>query len=94
MATTTSSSSSSSNTIDTAIKPIAPKPFLTDLIGKPIIVKLKWGQEYKGILVSFDSYMNLQLAQTQEFEDGEFSGVIGETLIRCSNVLHVRAAVL
>ncbi len=29
--------------------PINPKPFLTDLTGKPVIVKLKWGQEYKGV---------------------------------------------
>lgn len=28
--------------------PVNPKPFLTDLTGKPVIVKLKWGMEYKG----------------------------------------------
>lgn len=25
------------------------------------MVKLKWGMEYKGALLSFDSYMNLQV---------------------------------
>lgn len=25
-----------------------PKPFLTDLVGKLVVVKLKWGMEYKG----------------------------------------------
>lgn len=41
--------------------PVNPKPFLNNLTGKPVIVKLKWGMEYKGYLVSVDSYMNLQV---------------------------------
>lgn len=41
--------------------PINPKPFLNSLTGKPIMVKLKWGHEYKGYLVSVDGYMNLQV---------------------------------
>lgn len=46
---------------DTAHQPIPinPKPFLIDLIDKPVIVKLKWGMEYHGILVAFDGYMTL-----------------------------------
>jgi len=36
-----------------------PKPFLAELTGKTIIVKLKWGIEYKGLLYSSDPYMNL-----------------------------------
>ena len=39
-----------------------PKPFLNGLTGKPVMVKLKWGMEYKGYLVSVDGYMNLQVA--------------------------------
>lgn len=55
-----------------------------------MIVKLKWGMEYKGYLVSVDSYMNLQLASTEEWIDGAFSGNLGEVLIRCNNVLYMR----
>merc|ERR1712083_1258536 len=69
---------------------VNPKPFLQDLTGKPVIVKLKWGMEYKGYLVSVDSYMNLQLASTEEYIDGEFVGGLGEVLIRCNNVLYLR----
>lgn len=36
--------------------------------------------------------MNLQLEETEEFIDGEFAGVLGEVLIRCNNVLYVKAA--
>lgn len=56
--------------------PINPKPFLNSLTGKAVVVKLKWGHEYKGYLVSVDSYMNVQLANTEEFnEKGELGGL-------------------
>ena len=28
--------------------PVNPKPFLNELTGKVVVVKLKWGMEYKG----------------------------------------------
>ncbi|EMP39041.1 Small nuclear ribonucleoprotein F [Chelonia mydas] len=34
--------------------PLNPKPFLNGLTGKLVMVKLKWGMEYKGYLVSVD----------------------------------------
>ena len=70
--------------------PINPKPFLNSLTGKPVIIKLKWGHEYKGFLVSVDGYMNMQLANTEEYVDGSKTGSLGEVLIRCNNVLHIR----
>eukprot|EP00460_Paracercomonas_marina_P000750 EW704765.1.p1 GENE.EW704765.1~~EW704765.1.p1 ORF type:complete len:115 (+),score=42.69 EW704765.1:31-345(+) len=73
-----------------AFVPVNPKPFLNELTGKPVIAKLKWGMEYKGFLVSVDSYMNLQLASTEEWIDGKFVGNLGEVLIRCNNVMYVR----
>lgn len=74
-----------------AFVPVNPKPFLNSLRGKPVICKLKWGMEYKGFLVSVDSYMNLQLASTEEHIDGQPVGNLGEVLVRCNNVLYVRA---
>jgi small nuclear ribonucleoprotein F len=41
--------------------PVIPKKFLTDLTGQPILVRLKWGMEYKGTLMAVDSYMNMQV---------------------------------
>mmetsp|Transcript_61305 Transcript_61305/g.150866 ORF Transcript_61305/g.150866 Transcript_61305/m.150866 type:complete len:81 (+) Transcript_61305:77-319(+) len=75
-----------------ALQPVNPKPFLTELTGHPVIVKLKWGMEYKGALVSVDSYMNLQLVNTEEYIDNTCQGNLGEVLIRCNNVLYVRKA--
>ncbi|XP_054087429.1 small nuclear ribonucleoprotein F isoform X2 [Zeugodacus cucurbitae] len=58
-----------------AAMPINPKPFLNGLTGKAVIIKLKWGHEYKGYLVSVDGYMNMQLANTEEHTaDGQVTG--------------------
>merc|ERR1712243_403653 len=70
--------------------PLNPKPFLNGLTGKPVMVKLKGGMEYKGYPVSVDGYMNLQLANTEEYIDGALAGNLGEVLIRCNNVLYIR----
>ncbi|TCD71348.1 hypothetical protein EIP91_011119 [Steccherinum ochraceum] len=79
-----------------AVNPVNPKPFMQELTGKPVYVRLKWGLEYKGFLVSTDGYMNLQaslfqlvskLANTEEFQDGKSNGALGEVFIRCNNVL-------
>ncbi|KAK3077840.1 hypothetical protein LTS18_009113, partial [Coniosporium uncinatum] len=52
-------------------------------VGEEVLVRLKWGQtEYKGRLVSVDSYMNIQLADTEEFIDGKSTGTLGQVLIR------------
>jgi len=73
-----------------AALPMNPKPFLNGLTGKPVVVKLKWGMEYKGYLVSVDGYMNLQLANTEEIIESQVAGNLGEVLIRCNNVLYIR----
>ncbi len=40
-----------------------PKPFLNGLTGQAVLVKLKWGMEYKGMLKAVDAYMNLQVSR-------------------------------
>ncbi|VDM56858.1 unnamed protein product [Angiostrongylus costaricensis] len=63
------------------LQPVNPKPFLNSLTGKPIVCRLKWGMEYKGILVAVDGYMNLQMANAEEYIDGNNTGNLGEILI-------------
>lgn len=61
-----------------ATMPVNPKPFLNGLTGKAVVVKLKWGMEYKGFLVSVDGYMNLQVRLVpclgQRAEEGRRAG--------------------
>lgn len=76
-----------------AIQPKNPRPMLQDLVGSDIVVRLKWGEtEYRGRLVSVDSYMNIQLSECVEFIDGNNKGTLGQVLIRCNNVLWISAA--
>jgi len=37
-------------THEQAMQPVNPKPFLAELTGQDVVVKLKWGMEYKGEL--------------------------------------------
>lgn len=64
--------------------PINPKPFLNGLTGKAVQVKLKWGHEYRGYLVSVDGYMNMQLANTEEFIDGQSTGMLAQSHGNCN----------
>lgn len=78
--------------MSTASMILNPKPFLNGLMGKTAIVKLKWGMEYRGQLVSVDNYMNVQLSNTEEFVDNKLAGTLGDVLIRCNNILYIREA--
>jgi small nuclear ribonucleoprotein F len=65
---------------------INPKNFLASLVNKKILVRLKWGIEYKGILVSFDDYINIRICDTEEWINGKEIGFLGEIIIRCNNI--------
>ncbi|KAK2071874.1 hypothetical protein P8C59_006263 [Phyllachora maydis] len=72
--------------------PINPRPMLQDLVNKDVEVRLKWGETcYRGRLISIDSYMNVQLSNTEEYIDHKLTGALGQVLIRCNNVLWLRS---
>lgn len=52
-------------------------------VNEDVRIRLKWGtSEYTGLLVSVDSYMNIQLSNAEEFMDGKSTGSLGQVLIR------------
>lgn len=60
----------------------------TRRINEDVIIRLKWGQtEYKGRLISVDSYMNVQLSNTEEYIDRKHTGTLGQVLIRYGSKL-------
>ncbi len=46
---------------------VNPTPFLAELTGSAVVVRLKWGMEYKGVLRSTDKHMNLQVSRVCNF---------------------------
>jgi hypothetical protein len=66
------------------VQPVNPKPFLADLTGKPVMVRLKWGMEYKGYLVSTDNYMNLQVSPLLKEECFEGANRETDLILACA----------
>ena len=46
-------------TMVSQVVPTNPKQFLQQLTGQNVYVRLKWGQDYTGFLVSTDGFMNI-----------------------------------
>jgi U6 snRNA-associated Sm-like protein LSm6 len=42
-----------------------PADFLRSIKGKPVVVKLNSGADYRGVLACLDGYMNIAMEQTE-----------------------------
>jgi small nuclear ribonucleoprotein F len=71
------------------IDTISPRSFVKTLIGQTIVVKLKWNMEYRGRLISSDSYLNIRLSQAEEWLEREKVGYLGDMVIRCNNIKYI-----
>ena len=69
----------------------SPGDFIKQVLGRPVIVKLNNGADYRGILSCLDGYMNLAMEQTEEYVDGQLKHKYGDTFIRGNNVLYISA---
>ncbi|KAL6731152.1 hypothetical protein Aduo_002054 [Ancylostoma duodenale] len=59
-----------------------PSEFLKQIIGKPVVVKLNSGVDYRGILACLDGFMNIALEQTEEYNNGQLQNKYGDAFIR------------
>ncbi|CAK5068836.1 unnamed protein product [Meloidogyne enterolobii] len=71
------------------VEPLNPKPFLNSMVGKKVVVKLKWGNRFRGTLISTDDWMNLHLIKTEELVGSDQGAKIGELMIRYNNVMWI-----
>ncbi|GFU07034.1 hypothetical protein TNCV_2517431 [Trichonephila clavipes] len=71
-------------------KVVTPKPFMKNLIGKWVNVKLRWGLEYRARLALFDAYINVELELVQEVVEENVEGVLDRIIVRCDSILYVR----
>ncbi|KAG8235050.1 hypothetical protein J437_LFUL014553 [Ladona fulva] len=63
--------------------------FIQQIYGRPVVVKLNSGVDYRGVLACLDGYMNIALEQTEEYENGQLQNKYGDAFIRGNNVLYI-----
>lgn len=66
-----------------------PAEFLKSIRGRPVVVKLNSGVDYRGILACLDGYMNVAMEQTEEYVNGQLKSKYGDAFIRGNNVLYI-----
>jgi U6 snRNA-associated Sm-like protein LSm6 len=66
-----------------------PSDFLRQVLGKPVVVELNTGVNYRGILACLDGFMNIAMEQTEEYVDGQLKARYGDCFIRGNNVLYI-----
>ncbi len=67
-----------------------PLNMLARFTNSPIIIKLKNGIEYHGVMEQCDGYMNVVLSQAKEYVNGQPTVNYGTNiLIRGNNILYV-----
>ncbi|TTD47746.1 U6 snRNA-associated Sm-like protein LSm6 [Bagarius yarrelli] len=49
-----------------SVRKQTPSDFLKQIIGRPVVVKLNSGVDYRGVLACLDGYMNIAVEQTEE----------------------------
>ncbi|EKX52389.1 hypothetical protein GUITHDRAFT_157136 [Guillardia theta CCMP2712] len=67
----------------------SPTEFLSQVTGRPVVVKLNTGVDYKGVLACLDGYMNIAMEQTEEYVNGQLKNKYGDAFIRGNNVLYI-----
>ncbi|MGC8568546.1 MAG: LSM domain-containing protein [Nitrososphaeria archaeon] len=67
-----------------------PMDELLSLRERVVVVKLKNGMSYRGMLLKVDNYMNIYLQNAEEFdENGKMIASYGDVIIRGNNILYV-----
>ncbi len=66
-----------------------PLDVLNRSLNTPVLVRLKGGREFRGVLDGYDIHMNLVLISAEEIQDGEVVKKLGSVVIRGDTVVFV-----
>lgn len=72
--------------------PPRPLDVLNKSLKSPVIVRLKGGREFRGMLDGYDIHMNLVLLDAEEIQNGEVVRKVGSVVIRGDTVVFVSPA--
>ncbi|KAK9540545.1 hypothetical protein VZT92_002990 [Zoarces viviparus] len=76
-------------TVKMSLRKQTPSDFLKQIIGRPVVVKLNSGVDYRGVLACLDGYMNIAIEQTEEYVNGQLKNKYGDAFLRGNNVLYI-----
>jgi small nuclear ribonucleoprotein len=66
-----------------------PLDVLNRSLQTPVIVRIKGGREFRGVLNGYDIHMNLVLQNAEEIQGGEVVKKLGSVVIRGDTVVFV-----
>lgn len=72
--------------VATMMKPLN---VLNQVVGSNVMVVLKGGREYRGILDGYDPHMNLVLRNAEERLDGQPTRSLSVVIVRGDNVIYI-----
>ena len=68
---------------------IKPLSLLNQQISSNVMVELKGGRGYRGILDGFDPHMNLVLRNAEEMQDNQSQRKMDLAIVRGDNVIYI-----
>ena len=68
---------------------VKPIHALNESLQSRVIVELRNGLQYRGVLDGYDPHMNLVLKNTGEFQNGEEQRKLNLAIIRGDNVIYI-----
>ena len=68
---------------------LRPLDVLAHAVNRNVIVGLRGGREYRGILDGYDPHMNVVLRNAEEFVDGTSVRRSGLVIVRGDNVIYI-----
>ncbi|MFO7966049.1 MAG: LSm family protein [Archaeoglobaceae archaeon] len=66
-----------------------PLDVLNRALQTPVIVRIKGGREFRGVLDGYDVHMNLVLVNAEEMREGETVTKLGSVVIRGDTVVFI-----
>ncbi len=66
-----------------------PLSILGKYLNKPVIVELRGGKQYRGILDGFDPHLNLVLRSAEEMSEGKLVRKHDLAIVRGDNVIYI-----
>lgn len=71
------------------VEMVKPLHVLHESLNKPVLVAMKGGKEYRGVLDGYDQHMNLVLKNAEEIINGESKGVYNVVIVRGDTVIYI-----